>query len=350
MDFFQIVEVENRNSNNAGIKVVSDNSVVADKLGFKKLMIQINTKTGSAFLKIKKQIYYYLCYRKIYNTITDNSIVLLQHPFHHKQIAREKFLKILKNNKKVKYVCMVIDIEELRVLGYNNYYEKEFKTMLEIADALIVHNIEMLQFFLKKGIPKEKIINIESFDYLQNNNNIVEFEKSISFAGNLEIIKCGFIGELSKIKDIKINLYGSNFNNKLLNSRNINYHGSFSPDEITKKLNKGFGLVWDGDSIDTCSGNFGQYLKYNNPHKLSLYLSCGIPVVIWEHAAQARFVKKYNVGICVESLKEAEHIISNMSENDYKILQNSVNKIKPLLCSGYFANKAIKQAIKLLTQ
>ena len=109
-------------------------------------------------------------------------------------------------------------------------------------------------------------------------------------------------------------------------------------------------MVWDGDSIDTCSGNFGQYLKYNNPHKLSLYLSSGLPVVIWKQAAQAEFVKKHNVGICVENLKEAENIICNIKEQDYKILQDCVNKIKPLLCSGYFTNKAIKQALSLLNK
>ena len=134
----------------------------------------------------------------------------------------------------------------------------------------------------------------------------------------------------------------------LLKSPNVTYQGSFSVDEIPKKLNKGFGLVWNGDSIDTCSGNFGKYLKYNNPHKLSLYLSCGLPVVIWKQAAQAEFVKKYNVGICVENLKEAEDIIDNMNGKDYKILQDCVNKIKPLLCSGYFTTKAIKQALNFL--
>lgn len=145
-------------------------------------------------------------------------------------------------------------------------------------------------------------------------------------------------------------MYGSNFDTSLLKSPNVTYQGSFSVDEIQKKLNKGFGLVWNGDSIDTCSGNFGQYLKYNNPHKLSLYLSCGLPVVIWKYAAQAEFVKKYNVGICVENLQEAENIISNMNANDYNILTENVKKMKPLLCSGHFTIQAIKKALDLLNR
>ncbi len=32
------------------------------------------------------------------------------------------------------------------------------------------------------------------------------------------------------------------------------YFGSFLPDELPAALEGGFGLVWDGDSAETCSG------------------------------------------------------------------------------------------------
>ena len=38
---------------------------------------------------------------------------------------------------------------------------------------------------------------------------------------------------------------------------NENYFGSFLPDELPAALEGGFGLVWDGDSAETCSGVFG---------------------------------------------------------------------------------------------
>lgn len=345
MSLFQILEVNEKVYNDSGNKVVTDIFVLAKKLNFKPIQIMWKSSAKTFFQRFKRKLRYcfewYNCYRKI----TNNSIVLLQHPLH---IANAGILRKLKYKKNIRIISVVIDVEELRKFYYNEHHKKDFELMLEIADILIVHNDIMANFFLEKGISKEKLITIESFDYLQENKNIVEFEKSLTFAGNLDIVKCGFIKHLNKLKKINFNLYGSNFNAKLLNSENIKYYGSFPVDEISKKINKGFGLVWDGDSIDTCSGSFGQYLKYNNPHKLSLYLSCGLPVVIWKQAAQAEFVKKYNVGICVDSLKEAEDIINNMVENDYKILQDCVNKIKPFLCSGHFATKAIKQALNLL--
>ena len=37
--------------------------------------------------------------------------------------------------------------------------------------------------------------------------------------------------------------------------------------KATYKMEGSFGLVWDGTSKDTCIGGFGEYLKFNNPHK-----------------------------------------------------------------------------------
>lgn len=345
MNLFQILEVNDIVYNNSISKVTFDVASVAEKCKFKTIRISWNNSAGNCVERLKKNLRYFFDWSRCYKEITNNSIVLLQHPLH---VANGRILRKLKIDKKVKYISVIIDIEELRKYYYNDFHKKEFELMSDIADVLVVHNNIMAQFLIEKGIDKEKIINIESFDYLQNNDNVVEFEKSITFAGNLDMTQCSFLSKLNQIKDIKINLYGSNFDKNLIESSNIIYNGTFSVDEIPKKLNRGFGLVWNGDSIDTCSGDFGQYLKYNNPHKLSLYLSCGLPVVIWKQAAQAEFVKKYNVGICVDNLKEAGKIISNMNENDYKKLQMSVDKIKPLLCSGYFVTKAIKQALNLL--
>ena len=34
------------------------------------------------------------------------------------------------------------------------------------------------------------------------------------------------------------------------------------------------------------------YLRINNPHKTSLYLACGIPIITWNKAAIAQYVRK----------------------------------------------------------
>lgn len=58
-----------------------------------------------------------------------------------------------------------------------------------------------------------------------------------------------------------------------------NLEGSYMPEELPEKLEAKYGLVWDGLEITSCEGTFGQYLKYNNPHKFSLYMAAGIAVI-----------------------------------------------------------------------
>lgn len=350
MKKYQIVELTNE-SNHAGTKATLDISVIAERLGFEKLNLQMRTTKAGYIAKLQRQIGYLKDWNNCYNSIDKNSIVLLQHPFHYPQVTREKCLYDLKKKKNVKIISLVHDVEKLRKFRYTPYYEKEFQVMLNIADVIIVHNEEMKKFFMDLGVHEKKLVNLQIFDYLQPDyleEKKCIYEKSITIAGNLDTTKCKYIAELGKIKKVGINLYGPNYNSKMNNSPNVWYRGSFPVDEIPKHLNSGFGLVWDGNSIDRCQGNAGEYLRYNNPHKLSLYLSSGLPVVIWEEAAEAKFVKAYKLGICVKNLLDLEKIFQSLTEEEYQKMLVSVNEISIKLKNGYFGEKALKEAVRLI--
>ncbi|UXZ08780.1 hypothetical protein F1B95_08005 [Clostridium perfringens] len=62
------------------------------------------------------------------------------------------------------------------------------------------------------------------------------------------------------------------------------YKKSLSPKEIVEKIEGDFGLIWDGTSINICDGSFGEYTKFNTPHKLSMYIASEIPVIVWKEA------------------------------------------------------------------
>ena len=79
----------------------------------------------------------------------------------------------------------------------------------------------------------------------------------------------------------------------------------------------GWGLVWDGTSIDTCEGDLGQYLRLIASHKLSLHLVMGIPVIVWKESAEADFVVREGLGIAVASLKELPERIAAISDEAY---------------------------------
>ena len=349
MKKYQIVELSTEH-NHAGSKAVRDVFDVAKKLGYEAEVIRTATNIDSLWGKIRRQALFFIDWFKIYFSITPNSLVLIQTPYHHKQLIRNWVLSKLKRDKKVKFISLVHDVEELRKSLYNNYYKNEFNFMLSIADSIIVHNDTMKAFFIKKGIPENKLVSLKIFDYLMDKeatSKNVTFEWAISIAGNLDVNKSAYIAQLGKL-GIIVHLYGPNFSHSLEQYQDIQYHGSFPASEIPNQLNSGFGLVWDGNSIDTCSGDFGEYLQYNNPHKLSLYLASGIPVVIWDKAAEADFVRKHNLGICVSSLSELKDKLEQISEKNYQEMIKNVANISTLLRYGEHTKNSIRISESLI--
>ena len=136
-------------------------------------------------------------------------------------------------------------------------------------DALICHNEFMKNYLISQGFNYERIVCLEIFDYLSNVQRIQPTkgeEPSIAIAGNLAYGKSRYIYDIfkgGKNSSLKVHLYGNCFDEGQ-SSKNMIYHGSFKPEELPKYLKGDFGLVWDGISAETCAGNTGEYLKYNN--------------------------------------------------------------------------------------
>lgn len=344
---YQIYEL-NKELNHAGSKAPEDVSKISSEMGFEKIIISKSNNKQDIFSKIKRQIIFSSGWNKAYSQIKPNSIVLLQHPFRDRQINRERILLKLKKKKAVKFICVIHDVEKLRGTMFNEYYKNEFDFMLKIADKFIVHNRNMEKYFISLGVDKNKLINLHIFDYLQSNSKVGKkpiFTKDINIAGNLDASKSKYLAKLGKINANFI-LYGPNFNLKHID--NVKYMGSFPADDIPNKLVKGFGLIWDGNSVDTCDGATGKYLQYNNPHKLSLYLSSGLPVIIWKNAAEAQFVSENNLGLVVKSLKQASNQLKKISKKQYDDYSRNVQMISKKLLQGKYLKKALDEAVSSL--
>ena len=287
-------------------------------------------------------------WKRHYDFIPDKSFLLMQGPIG-ARLPKEIMLR-LKRERQVRFLYWIHDIEVLRKMGDSEIGREEFRDINEIGDVFIVHNDRMRQFYIDAGIEDRKLISLQIFDYLSIvENEKKKFEKSFTIAGNLALEKSRYLMRLNELKTITIHLYGPNFSEDVIAGvDNILYHGSVASNVIGKKLDRGFGLVWDGDSIDTCSGNTGEYLRYNNPHKLSLYLSAGLPVIIWKEAAESDFVLKNKVGLAVNSLQEAAEIINSISEEEYYTLVNHAEALSRLLKAGSYTHNAIKKAEEVL--
>ena len=93
-------------------------------------------------------------------------------------------------------------------------------------------------------------------------------------------------------------------------------------------------------------GRTGNYLRYNNPHKLSLYLSSGLPVIVWKDSAEANFVEKNGVGLTVNSLFELSEILGQISQDEYLQMATNAKNIMKNLKEGYYLKNAVDKIIK----
>lgn len=269
--------------------------------------------------------------------------VILQYPFYFNRIHNHLLNKFILNNS---VIIFVHDIDSLRHFG-QAVLEDEIK-LLNQAKIVIVHNHYMKDILCRHGLTA-KVLELGLFDYIldqkpDNHQNRVHFGKEIVFAGNLQ--KSGFLPLLANIDENLIwNLYGNDIPISLKNKKNIIWKGSYSPNEIPFKLEGSFGLVWDGNSLDECSGFMGNYLKYNNPHKLSLYIASGMPIITWEHAAIAEFVQKNKIGFVVDSILRIPEIINTIDEKTYSTYENNIQNLQEQVINGKFTKSVLHQLI-----
>lgn len=263
------------------------------------------------------------------------------------------FLKyIFKDLKKrgIKTILLIHDLEILRISKEKNTKIKkkirlriEEYSCLKEAGIIISHNPSMTVYLEKMKINSNNIVTLGIFDYI-----IPQFvpekncdKNKIIIAGNLARRKAGYVYDLPA--NVKFELYGVNYTGD--QTEMITFHGSYSSDELPNIINGGFGLVWDGVSAKTCEGVYGNYLRINNPHKTSLYLAAGIPVMIWKEAALAEFVEQNHCGILIESLEEIPTILKNLSQEDYINLKYEAKKVGEYLRNGVFTKEAITHCL-----
>lgn len=275
-----------------------------------------------------------------------NKIIILQYPFYFNQFIRKTLSNLDIHNKEI---LIVHDVDSLRSIG-------EQSLGGDIADmnravAVVLHNQKMIDALQKLGL-RTPVVNLELFDYLLNG----ELPKQNYKLGNT-IVFAGNLGKSIFLKDkrfeklrLNFNLYGPNFDKRKISWNNVTYKGSFKPNEIPYHLEGSFGLVWDGNLLDTCSGAFGEYMKYNNPHKLSLYIAAGLPVVVWEKAAIADFVKKYNIGIIVKSLLDLDKEINSLSEEQYEEFKQNILVLQKNVTNGYYTRRALDECKIIIEQ
>lgn len=319
--------------NHAGSKARNDIADILVKEGWEPLVVHHSEEKGTLD-KIKMLFLTRNDWSKIYHKIPEHSELLIQYPlamYPKVSTVAIPFLKKMKR-KNVKLTFLIHDLDSLRGVYTNG--EREF---LSTADVIIAHNPVMVEYLKQNGYSDKEIRSLNIFDYLTKGTvagRKAGEKTEVVIAGNLKREKAGYVYRLNEVEgEIQFRLYGPNYDGET-QGKNVKYYGQYKPEELPEKLEGGFGLVWDGDDLGACTGVFGEYMKYNNPHKTSLYLASGLPVIIWEKAAMAKYIEKNNLGIAVREMNEIPLKLKSLSEEDYRIMKSNVEIVGKQLCQG----------------
>ncbi|MBQ5841005.1 MAG: galactofuranosyltransferase [Clostridia bacterium] len=261
-----------------------------------------------------------------------------------------KFLPILcrvLRRRQLRVTLILHDVESLRYPDRQDKLLPLEKELFALADTLIVHNACMKACLQQThGVPADKMVELGIFDYLYDKRPagaLSEFARTVFVAGNLNPAKSGYIYRLGQVaSSVTVNLYGNQFDAAAA-SASLHHQGAFPPDELPEHLTGNFGLVWDGDSVDSCTGQTGEYLRINNPHKTSLYLAAGFPVIIWKQAALASFIENNGLGLVVESLEELPALFDNLTQEDYSCMLKRVQELGSRLREGAYIRQAVDE-------
>ena len=339
--------LHNEHEKNAGSKARNDVEAILISEGYEGLELKVENWYKMNFFKAQQ--HKYRATKSVFDQLGAGDELVIQFPIIHHTFFISQLIKQAQK-RGAKFYLLIHDVETLRHAAgsevkfrhkVRNYFQE--KKALMSVDGIIVHNDIMKKVLVSQGVPADKMVSLEIFDYLIPNfeeKTAPQKDQPIIVAGNLNPTKSGYLYNLPE--QPAYNLYGVGYDESRA-LKNTSYFGSFMPDNLPTALEGSFGLVWDGDSSETCQGSYGNYLRFNNSHKASLYLASGFPVVVWKESALAHFILEKSCGIAVASLHDLEATLENLTEKEYADLSENARRIGKDLREGYYLRSALKK-------
>ena len=339
--------LHNAHEKNAGSKARNDVEAILISEGYEGLELKVENWYKMNFFKAQQ--HKYRATKSVFDQLGAGDELVIQFPIIHHTFFISRLIKQAQK-RGAKFYLLIHDVETLRHAAgsevkfrhkVRNYFQE--KKALMSVDGIIVHNDIMKKVLVSQGVPADKMVSLEIFDYLIPNfeeKTAPQKDQPIIVAGNLNPTKSGYLYNLPE--QPAYNLYGVGYDESRA-LKNTSYFGSFMPDNLPTALEGSFGLVWDGDSSETCQGSYGNYLRFNNSHKASLYLASGFPVVVWKESALAHFILEKSCGIAVASLHDLEAVLENLTEKEYADLSENAKRIGKDLREGYYLRSALKK-------
>lgn len=325
----------------AGDKAKTDVEAVLDRLGYKN--IGLNQKRSKNSIAA-----YFITLASIIKgvmSLSRGDVLVIQYPLK----KYYDFVVKLARRRDVKVITLIHDLGSFR---RKKLTIKEEIDRLNYSSVVIVLSEAMREWLQRHGL-KSKMVVLGLWDYFSPSKAPVHYYKKderprLVFAGDLSPEKNEWLYKLAEEQpDVDLVLYGCGIDQSR-NTPNMTDKGYVDSDTLIATASGDYGLVWYGDSLTEGSGVLGEYLRYNAPHKTSLYLRAGLPVIIWEKAGLAEIVRRLDIGICVPSLHHIAADLALITPERYANLRENVALVSAQLAEGHFIEAALKDAQKLL--
>ncbi len=102
----------------------------------------------------------------------------------------------------------------------------------------------------------------------------------------------------------------------------------------------GWGLVWDGAKLDS-EGTEADYERINQPHKVSLYLACGLPLIVWSEGYAAGWLVRNGCGVTTPSLEAIPEILAKITPAQHAAMRQRAQECGEKVRAGYYLLNAL---------
>ncbi|MDE7153881.1 MAG: galactofuranosyltransferase [Muribaculaceae bacterium] len=319
-----------------GDKAKTDVEAIMDSLGY----VNIGLPQQRSKNSVKAYIVTLLSVLKGVRELKKGDTLVLQYPL-------KKYYDFVVKHALGKGARVITVLHDLGSFRRKKLTVEEEVKRLNLSDAIIIHSPAMQQWLREHGVTT-KLVQLGLWDYLSDASPASPVPSAsgrprLVFAGNVSPRANGWLYDLaSDSPDVDLILYGKGIDQTRM-TPNIIAKGFVDSDTLIAGAQGEYGLVWYGTSLDEGAGPLGEYLQYNAPHKLSLYLRAGLPVIIWEKAGLAPVVKELGIGITVPSLRGIGDILHQITPDQYTAMRRNVSDVAKKLASGHFVSKALKE-------
>lgn len=325
----------------AGAKAPADIRSISLALGFKPIDLPVVPVARFDRRNLKRYLLGPLKLLRLIARVRSTDIVLLQHPI----VGRLEKRLIRRLCGRCRTIALVHDLDIIR---NQENLEYDDLTFLSHFDVIVSQNHKMQEYVADK-IPRARHVSIDLFDYLTTREAQVTWSASperLYIIGNLNPEKAGYLYAIQGVK-LPIWAYGPNCETQKLPAR-VAWKGVLDMHNPSFGAIDGFGVVWDGVSADGLEGVWGRYLVYNTPHKLSMYMMLGMPVIVPSASAVAHFVVESGIGFAVESLHEADDLVASISPSAWDSLRQNVLAARRGIMGGAYTRRALQKALTIL--